>query len=148
MVRPDAHDRPDLRPSALSGIAGRGRSPHRRPFAHSAPKAVSFHRRGSAERQVGRARQGSRAVASRLRPGASTGSASSARADRRKRDSRHSGSGGGAVPSPDPTRDGGGLTRSEEHTSELQSLMRSSYAVFCLTKKKRQTRNKTITTYR
>src|SRR3546814_1009785 len=28
-------------------------------------------------------------------------------------------------------------TRSEEHTSELQSLMRSSYAVFCLKKKKR-----------
>src|SRR3546814_9686146 len=28
-----------------------------------------------------------------------------------------------------------GLTRSEEHTSELQSLMRSSYAVFCLKKK-------------
>src|SRR3546814_1802246 len=27
------------------------------------------------------------------------------------------------------------LDRSEEHTSELQSLMRSSYAVFCLTKK-------------
>src|SRR3546814_2974900 len=26
-------------------------------------------------------------------------------------------------------------TRSEEHTSELQSLMRRSYAVFCLTKK-------------
>src|SRR3546814_10713996 len=26
-------------------------------------------------------------------------------------------------------------TRSEEHTSELQSLMRSSYAVFCLTHK-------------
>src|SRR3546814_9112265 len=31
---------------------------------------------------------------------------------------------------------GGGIKeRSEEHTSELQSLMRSSYAVFCLTKK-------------
>src|SRR3546814_5330895 len=29
--------------------------------------------------------------------------------------------------------------RSEEHTSELQSLMRSSYAVFCLKKKKQQT---------
>src|SRR3546814_8858482 len=29
-----------------------------------------------------------------------------------------------------------GLVRSEEHTSELQSLMRSSYAVFCLKKKK------------
>src|SRR3546814_1090612 len=28
--------------------------------------------------------------------------------------------------------------RSEEHTSELQSLMRISYAVFCLTKKKAQ----------
>src|SRR3546814_1011283 len=30
----------------------------------------------------------------------------------------------------------GGKSRSEEHTSELQSLMRSSYAVFCLKKKK------------
>src|SRR3546814_5306007 len=30
------------------------------------------------------------------------------------------------------------LGRSEEHTSELQSLMRISYAVFCLTKKKTQ----------
>src|SRR3546814_3365669 len=29
-----------------------------------------------------------------------------------------------------------GLNRSEEHTSELQSLMRISYAVFCLKKKK------------
>src|SRR3546814_3944426 len=29
------------------------------------------------------------------------------------------------------------LTRSEEHTSELQSLMRTSYAVFCLKKKKK-----------
>src|SRR3546814_6205764 len=28
-------------------------------------------------------------------------------------------------------------TRSEEHTSELQSLMRISYAVFCLKKKKK-----------
>src|SRR3546814_3128992 len=28
--------------------------------------------------------------------------------------------------------------RSEEHTSELQSLMRNSYAVFCLTKKNKQ----------
>src|SRR3546814_5726319 len=30
----------------------------------------------------------------------------------------------------------GGLVSSEEHTSELQSLMRISYAVFCLKKKK------------
>src|SRR3546814_2097117 len=33
------------------------------------------------------------------------------------------------------------MKRSEEHTSELQSLMRISYAVFCLKKKKRTTRN-------
>src|SRR3546814_4373527 len=31
--------------------------------------------------------------------------------------------------------------RSEEHTSELQSLMRISYAVFCLTKKKKNLRS-------
>src|SRR3546814_3127942 len=30
------------------------------------------------------------------------------------------------------------MNRSEEHTSELQSLMRISYAVFCLKKKKSQ----------
>src|SRR3546814_3120649 len=33
------------------------------------------------------------------------------------------------------------LRRSEEHTSELQSLMRISYAVFCLKKNKTQKRN-------
>src|SRR3546814_8999995 len=33
-----------------------------------------------------------------------------------------------------------GLNRSEEHTSELQSLMRISYAVFCLKKKHIQTK--------
>src|SRR3546814_5044072 len=32
-----------------------------------------------------------------------------------------------------------GEVRSEEHTSELQSLMRNSYAVFCLKKKQRTT---------
>src|SRR3546814_5155493 len=31
------------------------------------------------------------------------------------------------------------INRSEEHTSELQSLMRISYAVFCLKKKKKNT---------
>src|SRR3546814_6726934 len=34
--------------------------------------------------------------------------------------------------------------RSEEHTSELQSLMRISYAVFCLKKKKNSTHNTKI----
>src|SRR3546814_5850081 len=32
-------------------------------------------------------------------------------------------------------------SRSEEHTSELQSLMRISYAVFCLKKKKKKIKN-------
>src|SRR3546814_8491118 len=46
------------------------------------------------------------------------------------------------------TRSNGGLTlsytpaRSEEHTSELQSLMRISYAVFCLKQKKHKTQQK------
>src|SRR3546814_8071755 len=38
-----------------------------------------------------------------------------------------------------------GLARSEEHTSELQSLMRTSYAVFCL---KRKTNKANITSTR
>src|SRR3546814_9033185 len=36
------------------------------------------------------------------------------------------------------------VIRSEEHTSELQSLMRTSYAVFCL--KKKNTNNTTVLT--
>src|SRR3546814_3933287 len=39
-----------------------------------------------------------------------------------------------------------GPERSEEHTSELQSLMRISYAVFCLKKKKKQNTAKPQTT--
>src|SRR3546814_5485848 len=45
-----------------------------------------------------------------------------------------------AEPAPTPAR-------SEEHTSELQSLMRISYAVFCLKKKKKNVPN-TKTTQR
>src|SRR3546814_6970325 len=57
---------------------------------------------------------------------------------------------------PDPGRSGPGggaarawtrtahLERSEEHTSELQSLMRISYAVFCLKKKKIQNIKETL----
>src|SRR3546814_2403828 len=37
--------------------------------------------------------------------------------------------------------------RSEEHTSELQSLMRISYAVFCLKKKNKNINNTQITIY-
>src|SRR3546814_9591874 len=42
----------------------------------------------------------------------------------------------------------GSCTRSEEHTSELQSLMRTSYAVFRVKKKKNTTRQNTILTIR
>src|SRR3546814_7027822 len=38
--------------------------------------------------------------------------------------------------------------RSEEHTSELQSLMRISYAVFCLKKKKQKHIKHSITLYK
>src|SRR3546814_2850870 len=41
----------------------------------------------------------------------------------------------------------GVIARSEEHTSELQSLMRISYAVFCLKKKKQNTRSKYSLSY-
>src|SRR3546814_7405882 len=43
------------------------------------------------------------------------------------------------IPRPEPAR-------SEEHTSELQSLMRISYAVFCLKKKKNITKSLRINT--
>src|SRR3546814_10322150 len=42
----------------------------------------------------------------------------------------------GGMPSPRGRRSPRAAQRSEEHTSELQSLMRNSYAVFCLKKKK------------
>src|SRR3546814_6789264 len=46
----------------------------------------------------------------------------------------------------DGRRDQSDPARSEEHTSELQSLMRTSYAVFCLKKKKQpQPETQTVT---
>src|SRR3546814_9356758 len=39
-----------------------------------------------------------------------------------------------------------GRNRSEEHTSELQSLMRTSYAVYCLKNKNKKVRHKHRTT--
>src|SRR3546814_7520160 len=56
------------------------------------------------------------------------------------------GGGGAGCKAPDPGA--GRQGRSEEHTSELQSLMRISYAVFCLKKKKATftTRNEAATT--
>src|SRR3546814_1925357 len=47
-----------------------------------------------------------------------------------------------------PARRAGRSCRSEEHTSELQSLMRISYAVFCLKKKTTHTvHTQTLTEY-
>src|SRR3546814_2732833 len=45
-----------------------------------------------------------------------------------------------------PRRGSAGADRSEEHTSEPQSLMRISYAVFCLKKKKNYKMESTIQT--
>src|SRR3546814_8925583 len=53
---------------------------------------------------------------------------------------RHRGFGRGGA---DAGNDGT-ISRSEEHTSELQSLMRISYAVFCLKKKKKKQKRKQI----
>src|SRR3546814_10694671 len=56
-----------------------------------------------------------------------------ARAAQSARDAAHAGDGRGSACLPDHRV---AASRSEEHTSELQSLMRISYAVFCLNKKK------------
>src|SRR3546814_8215478 len=55
------------------------------------------------------------------------------------------GRGGGIGHAGDPRVNVSG-GRSEEHTSELQSLMRISYAVFCLKKKKKRMTSYTVTT--
>src|SRR3546814_9072393 len=47
----------------------------------------------------------------------------------------------GATEAAVPAFNAATLGRSEEHTSELQSLMRISYAVFCLKKKKHNQKN-------
>src|SRR3546814_8299535 len=57
----------------------------------------------------------------------------------------HAGSGAAAA-ALDARRLPLGRPRSEEHTSELQSLMRISYAVFCLKKKKKHNPKSYMTT--
>src|SRR3546814_8667031 len=67
------------------------------------------------------------------------GSRRDAARDRRKRDARGDRDLDAQRrdrPRPEPDHPAGAGIRSEEHTSELQSLMRISYAVFCLKKKK------------
>src|SRR3546814_4108667 len=89
--------------------------------------------------KVYRRRSGSRRAATQARPGNGTASFASARGPRE--------AGGGTrcrahVFRSDPDHScshglGAVAQRSEEHTSELQSLMRTSYAVFCLKTKKK-----------
>src|SRR3546814_4199125 len=50
-------------------------------------------------------------------------------------DRQRDGAGAASDPRSEQREGGPGRRRSEEHTSELQSLMRISYAVFCLKKK-------------
>src|SRR3546814_8769650 len=88
------------------------------PPAASAPASRSLPRWPSGRRACGPARCGSRWRRPTCRPRRSSSSSTPARATPCARG-----------PSP-------ASRRSEEHTSELQSLMRISYAVFCLKKKK------------
>src|SRR3546814_9327237 len=76
------------------------------------------------------ARANVRSARSRSTSGAFVGSSRSLRVVSDRRDGRDCRQRTCAV------RAGGRRGRSEEHTSELQSLMRISYAVFCLKKKK------------
>src|SRR3546814_7070331 len=72
------------------------------------------------------------------RPRALGGRARRCRRRCRRSDGRHVQRDAPDVPADDAGDDG----RSEEHTSELQSLMRISYAVFCLKKKKNKKKKK------
>src|SRR3546814_8071818 len=90
----------------------------------------SFHRTRKHGRRDGREPREGGARGARLRPQrGSTGARRRSRLHPRRvgRRSRHGRRGGGDDAPRGP--------RSEEHTSELQSLMRISYAVFCLKKK-------------
>src|SRR3546814_1385171 len=81
----------------------------------------------------------------RSRPGRALGDGPGAVAARRpRRVAGRAGAGGRAQPElrARPLR---AVLRSEEHTSELQSLMRISYAVFCLKKKKNKKSDTTST---
>src|SRR3546814_18182467 len=68
------------------------------------------------------------------RPGEFNGTPDEGRA----RQARHGAGRRRRPPGPGAARRGREAGRSEEHTSELQSLMRISYAVFCLKKKKKK----------
>src|SRR3546814_1622840 len=74
--------------------------------------------------------------------GAATGFSNRPHADRAQ---RPMGANGRWQLPPPPVQIAASTRRSEEHTSELQSLMRISYAVFCLKKKKINIHNNNTT---
>src|SRR3546814_3317251 len=105
--------------TGTSGLAGTGAHPH--PLGHDRPAADRV--RTAAGRTAAPAARATTRTACVIAAGHAA-----AEPDRR-------GGGradGGHAPLRHPRR----AARSEEHTSELQSLMRISYAVFCLKKKK------------
>src|SRR3546814_6476266 len=112
-------------------LAGRGRGLHDRRAVHAVAADAA-----AAQRAVDRT-----AAAGACRPVAGLGPAGGAHVGRgcvpdvRQPEQRAV---SGAWPRPTAI-----CLRSEEHTSELQSLLRSSYAVFCLTKKTNRYNNPT-----
>src|SRR3546814_6975360 len=99
-----------------------GKCPHSSPFHQARRKSATFH-----DAPVSAARVGGMAMASK-RPIAAPASS--------KLTCRMTGRRCGGVVAEVPGIISVTRFRSEEHTSELQSLMRISYAVFCLKKKK------------
>src|SRR3546814_4098036 len=117
-----------MRPGSrrLDGRSGRAsittdHSSAEKPIGFCAFDAVEVRERG-----VGSMARGARSARARLAMGRSSLD-------------REAGRKGACAPGHTRARRGEISERSEEHTSELQSLMRISYAVFCLKKKKKKT---------
>src|SRR3546814_1406542 len=90
-------------------------------------------------------RCGARPRRQRLRPSDGRVAARAPDARRRRRRPRRRGAGTDDLDIVGVEDAHAGADRSEEHTSELQSLMRISYAVFCLKKKSKKYISTTIT---
>src|SRR3546814_2593086 len=95
-------------------------------------RCASLHRRTGAAARLPRPRGARRTVRGASRRAAGCAAADHPRQVRGRADHGHSAD---RARADDPGRKDVECGRSEEHTSELQSLMRISYAVFCLKKK-------------
>src|SRR3546814_7358345 len=101
---------------------------------HPRPRLVREHLVDASQRDAGadHAQRGAETSGSQ-RAGVAVGEHAAPRLDQPGAELAHAAVGGEIL-----DFDRARLARSEEHTSELQSLMRSSYAVFCLKQKKRK----------